>query len=98
MEQMFPGIVVPSEYYNGDKLEGENLGQVNGDFLLLGAISARQVRVMNNTCNLRGYTHAHTHTHTHTCTHAHTHIHIHTYTYTRARAHTHTHSHTHRCG
>ena len=49
MEQTFPGIVVPTEYYNGDKIEGQNLGQVNGDFLLLGAISARQVRVMNNT-------------------------------------------------
>ena len=43
---------MPTEYYNGNELEREHLGHVQNGFLLLGAISARQVRVKNMTCDL----------------------------------------------
>ena len=52
MEETFPGVVVPTEYYNGNALEQEHLGHIQNGFLLLGAISARQVRVKNMTCDI----------------------------------------------
>lgn len=52
MESSFPELVVPTEYYNGNQLEKEHLGHIQNGFLLLGAISARQVRVKNMTCDL----------------------------------------------
>ena len=45
MMTTFPSVVVPSLYYNDNQLEEEHLGHVSGDFLLLGAIAARQVNL-----------------------------------------------------
>ena len=52
MEKTLPSVVVPSQYYNGQELEDEHLRTVGGEFLLLGAITARQVRVKNLTCSI----------------------------------------------
>ena len=52
MEDTLPEILVPSLYYNGQELESEHLGNVAGEFMLLGSIAARQLRVKNLTCNI----------------------------------------------
>ena len=52
MESTFPEVVVPTEYYNGNNLEQEHLGHIQNGFLLLGSISARQLRVKNMTCDI----------------------------------------------
>lgn len=45
MEDTLPEILVPSLYYNGQELESEHLGNVAGEFMLLGSVAARQLRV-----------------------------------------------------
>ena len=52
MEQTFPDVVFPVEFYNGDEYEREDLGNVANSFMLVGAVGIRQVRSKNNTCGL----------------------------------------------
>ena len=53
MQKTFPDVVFPVEYYNGQALEEENLGNVANYFMLLGAVGVRQLRAKDNTCNLK---------------------------------------------
>ena len=53
MEETFPGVVFPVDYYNGDNYEPEHLGNVADTFMLVGAVGMRQVRAKNNTCSLK---------------------------------------------
>ena len=52
MQTTFVPAVLPVTWYNGDSLKPDELRQVNMKFMLLGTVSARQVRVKPNTCNI----------------------------------------------
>eukprot|EP00960_Hanusia_phi_P041772 755150-Hanusia_phi.AAC.1 len=52
MQTVFVPAVLPVSWYNNDPLTASDLRQVNMQFLLLGTVSARQVRVKPNTCNV----------------------------------------------
>jgi hypothetical protein len=55
MEQTFVPLTVPNQWYNGEPFSTEELGWPGGHpemYRLLGAVSVRQVRVLEGTCSV----------------------------------------------
>jgi hypothetical protein len=53
MSQTFLPFIYQSAWYNGDPLEQSELGLANLEYIIIGQIGVRQLRVRNDSCKLR---------------------------------------------
>ena len=53
MTPSFLNVVYPTAWYNGDALQQSDLGLVNLEYVVVGTVGVRQLRVRNNSCTSR---------------------------------------------
>ncbi|KAJ1494368.1 Polycystin cation channel, partial [Baffinella frigidus] len=52
-DKVFSAVVFPNTWYNGQDLDKQLLGNVNGKYALMGAVGLRQQRVKTDSCKIR---------------------------------------------